>query len=592
MKFTKLFSALLTSTLLSLTSSAGMTAKRPDDAVKFLKAQGNDANLFIGSDERRQWWIDSRFGVFIHWNPSSIEGTSISWGRGGLRPHHSSKENKKGVPAERYDSLYKEFNPTKFDADAWIKMVKDAGASYFVFTSKHHDGFCMFDSEHTEYDIMSTPFKRDICRELAEACEKYGIKLFFYYSQPDWNHADYKKKDLTEYNKFLHKQIAELLEYPALAGLWWDGLGKHINTWNGVDLVKMIKSKRPDILMNPRFAPRKWRFGDYDTPEQEIGGFQNDRPWETCLTMGQKWSHVHNTNQVLPFEVCMRSLIRCAGGDGNLLLNVGPTPEGTIRDVEIDNYKYMGLWLKKYGESIYKTRGGPYKPAHWGTATRTEKAIYLHVLQQWPHGVLEIADPGTKISSASLLTGGEIRFEQKDGKLKLFVDAKHHDPIDTIIKLSTETNALDLKVIEPQSSGDSLVGHKEVTLTASSEQNHAPITSLTQAAKEFVSGAHHRKSWSGHQRDKKPFVQVDFGSLKTFDRILIEERMAWTDMCRGFHLEYLNEEGEWTEIATGEYLGYFTVQHEPISAQKVRIRFKNHEKCTAILSFNIFAPKQ
>ena len=356
-------SLLLLSTTLAANPVASSQAVRPAQANQFLKSQGDDAQLFIGNDEKRQWWVDSRFGVFMHWNPSSIEGTSISWGRGGLRPHHSSKENKKGVPSERYDNLYKEFNPVNFDADKWIKMVKDAGAKYFVFTSKHHDGFCMFETKHTEYNIMNTPFKRDICKELAVACEKYGIKLFFYYSQPDWNQADYKKKDLSDYNKFLHKQIAELLEYPSLAGLWWDGLGKDIKTWDGIELVKMIKKRRPDILMNPRFAQRKWRLGDYDTPEQEIGKMQLDRPWETCLTMGQKWSHVHNTKQVLPFEVCLRSLIRCAGGDGNLLLNVGPTPEGTIRDVEISNYLKMGKWPKKYGESIYGTRGGPYQPS-------------------------------------------------------------------------------------------------------------------------------------------------------------------------------------------------------------------------------------
>jgi len=582
----KLTTLLLLSTSLAASPVDSSQALRPKDGEQFLKNLGEDAQLFIGNDEKRQWWVDSRFGVFMHWNPSSIEGTSISWGRGGLRPHHSSKENKKGVPAERYDNLYKEFNPVKFDADAWIKMVKDSGAKYFVFTSKHHDGFCMFDTKHTEYNIMNTPFKRDICKELALACEKYDIKLFFYYSQPDWNHPDYKKKDLKDYNKFLHKQIGELLEYPSLAGIWWDGLGKHINTWNGVDLVKMIKKRRPDILMNPRFAPRKWRFGDYDTPEQEIGGFQNDRPWETCLTMGQKWSHVHNTNQVLPFEVCMRSLIRCAGGDGNLLLNVGPTPEGTIRQVEQDNYRNMGKWLKQYGESIYGTRGGPYKPAHWGTATRTKEAIYLHVLQQWPNGVLELTDPGVKIDSAQALTGGDVRFEQTNGRLKIFMDAKDHNTINTIIKLTTTSNPLEANIIAPTQLSQSLSRHSASKITASTNQEGAGA--LIKSGKEFVSGAHHRKAWSGKGFDKKPSLEIDFGSAKTFSKVLIEERMAWTDMCRGFHLEYLDSKGQWKEIATGKYLGYFTLQHEPITAQKVRIRFINHERSTSILSFDIF----
>ncbi|EDM27925.1 alpha-L-fucosidase precursor [Lentisphaera araneosa HTCC2155] len=587
--FTKSFIAL---SLLAVSSLASQIpapkAERPSDAQAFLKKQGKDAELFVGNENKRQWWVDSRFGVFMHWNPSSIEGTSISWGRGGLRPHHSSKENKKGVPAERYDNLYKEFNPVKFDADAWIKMVKESGAKYFVFTSKHHDGFCMFETKHTDYNIMNTPFKRDICKELAEACEKYGIKLFFYYSQPDWNHADYKKKDLTDYNKFLHAQIAELLDYPALAGIWWDGLGKHIDNWNGTELVKMIKAKRPDILMNPRFATRKWRFGDYDTPEQEIGGFQIDRPWETCLTMGQKWSHVHNTKQVLPFEVCMRSLIRCAGGDGNLLLNVGPTPEGTIRQVEQDNYRRMGQWLKKYGESIYATRGGPYKPAHWGMSTRTEKAIYLHVLQHWPDGVLEIADPGLKVLKAEALTGGDLRFSQKDGKLILNLDASSHDPANTLIKLTTEGSPLTLEVIEAEQTGKALNRQAGVTITPSSESDRGPASVLIKGGKEFVSGAHHRKAWTGLHSDKKPFLEIDLGSIKIFSKVAIEERMAWTDMCRGFFLEYQAPDGSWKEITKGDYLGYFTVDFKPVTAQKVRVRFVNHERPTAVMSFDIF----
>jgi alpha-L-fucosidase len=587
---------------LSLTASATLASRipappvtRPADAEKYLEQHADVAEFLVGDKAARQWWVDARFGVFMHWNPpASMSSQSMSWGRQGMRPRHSTKERTKGgLPAAEYDQLYKQFNPVKFNADRWVKMIKDAGAGYFVLTSKHHDGFVMFDSKYTEYDIMSTPFKRDVCRELAEACERHGIKMMFYYSQPDWTHPDFPENH-EAYNEYLYNQIEELLELPSVAGIWFDGLGKHPDTWNAPELIKMIRTKRPGILINPRFAGQKWRFGDFDTPEQEIGAFQIDRPWETCLTMGQFWSYTDDPNgRVLPFEVCMRSLIRCAGGDGNLLLNVGPSPEGTIRQEEIDNYLQMGDWLKKYGESIYKTRGGPYEPGIWGSSTRNAKAIYLHILQMWPTGVLELPDPGVKIKSASLLTGGKVRFEQKGGSLHLFIDPKNHNPMDTLVKLITAKNPLDLEVVPTAPTVTSLTKQEGVTITASSSLATSPPDKLVGHHEEFRAGKHHKSAWKPDYGDKTPWLEVDFGTPKTFDRILVEESLGWTDLSDGVAFQVQDKQGKWKTLCQrANYSGYATAQFEPVTAQKLRAQFKARTKQMGIITFNVYGEEK
>lgn len=569
--------------------------ERPADAKAYLKKHADIADYLIDDEEARQWWVDARFGVFMHWNPpASIGSTPMSWGRQGTRPRHGSKERKSGgIPAAEYDQLYKQFNPVEFDADRWIKMIKDAGAGYFVLTSKHHDGFCMFDSKYTEYDIMSTPFKRDICRELAEAAERHGIKMMFYYSQPDWTHPDFPENHEV-YNTYLYNQIEELLDMPGVAGIWFDGLGQHPDTWNSPELIKMIRTKRPGILINPRFAGRSWRFGDFDTPEQEIGAFQIDRPWETCLTMGPYWSYSKDPNgRTLPQEVCIRSLIRCAGGDGNLLLNVGPSPEGTIRQKEINNYLGMGEWLKQYGESIYKTRGGPYMPGIWGTSTRTADAIYLHVLQLWPNGVLELPDPGLNIVSAKALTGGKIAFEQKNGKLVLKMNPADHDPVDTVIKLQVSGNPLTLEVIDAAPSSKSLLEDSGVTVTASSSMEKNPPENLIKAHVDFQAGLHHRSPWKPGYSDEAPWLEVDFGKQQTFDRILVEEYLGWTDLSDGIQLLYQDQNDEWQDICgRPDYAGYATAHFKPVTARKLRVQFKARKGVMGVTRLGVFAPEE
>ncbi len=408
-------------------------------------------------DARLQWWREARFGMFVHWGPVSLKGTEIGWSRGDQ------------VPADVYDTLYKEWNPTKFDARAWVKLARDTGVKYLVLTSKHHDGFCLWDSQFTDYDIMSTPFQRDVVRELADACRKGGIRFCTYHSICDWHHPDYPlgspggrspkaNPDMDRYNQYLKDQLGELLtKYGPLGIMWFDGeWEKPWTQERGLDLYQYVRSIQPEIIVNNRVSPGRQDMagstkagafgGDYDTPEQQVGKFQNNRPWESCITICQQWAWKPD-DAMKSLQECVRTLVTCAGGDGNLLLNVGPMPSGEIEPRQAERLREMGAWLRKNGKSIYATRGGPYKPAAWGAATYRDKTIWLHVFD-WKGEALRLPPLGATIKSASNVTGGSVKVTQNDGGVVVEVPAKDRQPIDTIIALKLDRVASDIQPID------------------------------------------------------------------------------------------------------------------------------------------------
>ncbi|UCE47268.1 MAG: alpha-L-fucosidase, partial [Phycisphaerales bacterium] len=327
------------------------------------RIEAGDAKEYLNAGEKHiQAWRKMKFGLFIHWGPVSLKGTEIGWSRGGERRGRTGTGS---IPVEVYDNLYKEFNPIKFDADEWVQVAKDAGMKYLVFTSKHHDGFSMFDSKVTDYKISNSPFKRDVVRELADACHKAGLKLGYYYSPVDWYHPDYRTENHDRYIEFMHAQLREICSnYGRIDIIWFDGLGGSAKDWDSENLFKMIRRLQPHVIVNNRAGLP----GDHDTPEQRIGKFQNDRPWETCMTICRQWAWKPN-DQMKSLKQCIDTLVRVVGGDGNLLFNVGPMPDGRIEPRQVERLREMGVWLEKYGQSIYATRGGPFKPGLWGAST-------------------------------------------------------------------------------------------------------------------------------------------------------------------------------------------------------------------------------
>jgi len=384
-------------------------------------------------------WREMRFGLFIHWGPVSLKGTEIGWSRGGERRGRKDK-SKGAIPVEEYDNLYKQFNPTKFNADEWVAIAKAAGMNYLVFTSKHHDGFSMFDSQLTTYSIMHSPFHRDVVAELAKACHKGGIKLGFYYSPVDWYHPDYRTENHARYVKFLHGQLRELCtNYGKVSILWFDGLGGKADDWQTTSLIRMIRRLQPGVIINNRAGLPS----DHDTPEQRIGKFQTDRAWESCITIGRQWAWKPN-DDIKSLKQCIQTLVQVVGGDGNLLFNVGPMPTGEIEPRQVERLKEMGAWLKKYGESIYGTRGGPFAPGPWGATTHKDSKIYVHILN-WPGETVTLPPIKQKIVKSLMLTGGTATVKQSDDGISISVPAADRNEIDTIVVLQIEGKAADIK---------------------------------------------------------------------------------------------------------------------------------------------------
>jgi alpha-L-fucosidase len=389
-------------------------------------------------------WQDMRFGLFIHWGPVTLRGTEIGWSRGTQ------------VPVADYDSLCKEFNPVLFNAREWVAAAKSAGVKYLVITTKHHDGFSLWDSKQTDYDIMSTPFHRDVVKELSEECARQGIVFGTYYSILDWHHPYYTTRhgddprpitasDMPLYIDYLKKQVAELVREYRTRILWFDGQWE--DSWthrDGLDLYAYCRSLDDTLLINNRVDKgRKDErgltvsaefAGDFGTPEQEIGPFHPDIPWESCITICQQWAWKPN-DALKSAKECIQTLARTAGGGGNLLLNVGPMMDGRIELRQVERLRDIGRWLERNGESIYGTRGGPFKPTDLLASTYKENRIFVHLFKR-PDGVLMLPElKGRRVLSASIMGGQKLDVDGTGGWIRIALPGRPHDENDTVVVL-------------------------------------------------------------------------------------------------------------------------------------------------------------
>ncbi len=540
-----------------------------------------DAEDFAAPAESIQRWREMRFGMFVHWGPISLEGTEIGWSRGGERRGHRSKRGTQ-VPVEVYDNLYKQFNPKEFDADEWMSVAKDAGMQYFVFTSKHHDGFCNFDSELTDYKITNpeSPYGKDIVKQLAEACRTAELALGWYYSPPDWYDANYRNGDRhPKYIEYMHGQVREILSnYGQVDILWFDGLGGKAEDWDATRLFGTIRELQPDIVINNRCGLP----ADQDTPEQRIGGFNRQRPWETCMTICRQWAWKPD-DQMKSLQQCIQTLLQVVGGDGNLLFNVGPMPDGRIEPRQVERLKEMGQWLAEYGDGVYGTRGGPFKPSRWGAATCKENKVFLYVMN-WPsEGPLELPVIGRRIVSTRTRSGGTATVEQTDEGITISLPEADRNEIATVIELTVEGVAFEIEPVSVLRRSDSLAFGKPTKAS-----NVFRKMSTYGSGKAMDDDPQTR--WATDAGTKEAWLEVDLGEPTTFDRVMIDE--AYEGRIRSFELE-CGDGQTWQTVLRGGTVGrHFKGKFDPVSARYVRLNIVEATEGPTIWEFQLFPPSE
>jgi alpha-L-fucosidase len=511
--------------------------------------------FLFASEEDMQWWKDAKFGLFYCWGPASMLECSLGWGRMGPRPGHPTDGKvTRGIPQEIYDNQYEQLEAPNFDADELVKAVKDAGAKYLIWLTKHHDGFCVFDTKYTDYNIMNTPFGRDATKEIVDACHKYGIKVALYYSQPDWYNPIYASGDYERYcEEFLFPQIRELMtNYGKIDVMWFDGLGLPADRWNGDELVRMIRELQPGIILNHRWNTPQFHGGDFDGPERQIGRFQTNRPWETCTVIGGGWAWM-GEKPAMPLDNAISLLVRCAGNGGNLALGVGPRGTGEFIPDHKKRLGEMGEWMKQYGDTIYATQGGPYISGIWGASTHKDNEVYLHVLANW-NGTLKLPSLPAKIQSLDVLSGGKAQFKQSKESLIIQMDPASIDPVNTVIKLTLDRPASEIKPI-PTLPGDPVSIGAVATASSQRHESKGPENVVASDAKEFSEGIFIKSSWGPNSRDKQPWIQVKMPESKTVSRIKIMEGRFGSPSRVQEHCIEAMIAGEWTEIHTGDAIG-------------------------------------
>ena len=506
-------------------------------------------------------WSDARFGMFIHWGPVSLKGTEIGWSRG------------KDVPTEEYDNLYKQFNPVNFNADEWVSVAKAAGMKYIVLTTKHHDGFCLWDTKQTDYNIMQSPFKRDVVKELSEACKKQGVAFGAYYSTCDWHHPDFplygaggknrkEKSDLDAYTNYLKRQIAELmLNYGPLFTLWFD-VPQQFDDARGKGILDFAHIIQPDIVINSRTGTK----GDYDTPEQRVGGIQMNRPWESCFTIGKQWAWKPNEN-LKSLRQCINTMISTVSGDGNFLFNVGPSPLGVIEPDQVARLKDMGKWLEENSESIYGTRGGPFVGGKTLSSTRKDSAIYLHTLNSKSVKITIPALPAN-ILSVSVLSGKKLKFKQSKTITEIALPAELQDSISTTVKIVIDKAAIEIPLIDL---------NEQFIFTASS--NSSSAAQMNDGSTNSLS------NWKADAKDSIPWGIVDLRKPITISKVSIYE--GSNSKITKFTVEYKKGNNWFTIFEGNEINNKIDCDFEKVKTQFVRIKFIKFTKSPIIREIEI-----
>jgi alpha-L-fucosidase len=531
------------------------------------------------NDPKMDWWREAKFGMFIHWGlyavPAGKWGEKTTYGEWIM---HNAK-----IPVAEYALLATKFNPVKFNADEWVKLAKDAGQKYIVITTKHHDGFAMFGSKASTFNIVdATPYKRDIIKELADACRKQNMKLGFYYSQAqDWHHRggaisggkEWDEAHVGDMNKYIDSiavpQVKEILEnYGDVAVLWWDtptGMTKEMS-----QKLADIAAKYPNLITNNRLGAGMG--GDLETPEQFIPatGFPG-RNWEVCMTMNGNWGYNAHDDRWKSTEDLLRKLIDIASKGGNFLLNVGPNAEGIIPEVCQQNLREVGAWLQTNGEAVYGTTASPFPFLSWGRATRKSQTIYLHVFD-WPKNGKLIVPIGNKITKAYLLADAKTMLKVKAGKGNSNIQLPAYSPDKMAAIVAIQIAG------EPQVQPIPSCGKK---VTASTSEDEAKLKTITDGSPNA--------GWKAAKGEKSAVLEIDLEVPVAIQTLALAEPWhPWNGVNQKFELQYL-EETVWKTIVKGQTDGSGLTKNFPaVKAQKFRLMLENKNFPPAVNELILF----
>lgn len=576
--------------LLGVASMGVSVAEEDGQAIEVFGADDTTVTFNEGDEkylkadpEAVKAWQDKQFGLFVHWGPSSQINKDLSWSRkGGRRWGERIQYPDNGVvPMEEYDALYKTFNPIDFDAKAWVEMMKYAGMKYVVFTAKHHDGFCMFDSAYTEYDIMSTPYGKDILKELADACHAEGIGLGIYYSPTDWHHPDFRTEKHDRYLEYYFNQMRELAtNYGKVDVIWWDAIGFHgePEMIRSNEMTKMLRELQPKILLNNRAA----LVGDFSTPENKVGRFEKTRPWESCMTGAGSWGYRPSPAKSL--KKLVHTWVRCAGGNGNFLLNFGPMADGRFDPKHEARLRELGDWGQQFSDTLFDTRGGPYKPSVYGVTTFRDNKVFVHVLNWESKESLELPALPIQITGSRVITGGEVVVKQDKDGVTVSVAKADRDPINTIIELTLAKEAHVVEPIEVPYISGSLALNKPAKASSvifNNMKNKGPVCALD----DDIDTA-----WVADLMQRENvWLEVDLEAPIQISRIAIKENHGRTQK---FLLQYKNGE-EWVTFHEGNGIGNdFKAEFEDVTAQHVRILILKASAGPGITEFQVFGEKE
>ena len=419
-------------------------------SISFATLTSAGQNTYTPTPENlkaREWFQDAKFGMFIHWGVYSILGDG-EW-----------VMNNQRIDKQTYQKLPAFFNPIDYNPAEWVALAKAAGMKYITLTSKHHDGFAMWDSKLTDWDIVDrTPYGKDIIKMLAEECKKQGIKLFFYHSQLDWYQVDYyprgntgstagrpEKGDWYKYLDYMDGQLTELLtNYGEIGGIWFDGhWDKKDADWRLDKTYGLIHKLQPSCLVGSNhhlatFPGEDFQMFEKDLPGQKTTGFNPEQkigelPYETCETMNNSWGFNLQDKSYKSTRNLIQYMVKAAGFNSNFLLNVGPMPNGKIQPEFINTLKELGEWMNKNGETIYGTRGGPVTPRAWGVTTQKGNKVYVHVLNPEDNNLL-IPDFGKKVKNVTFFgSGTKLKYKQDAFGIAISVPEGSFDETDTIL---------------------------------------------------------------------------------------------------------------------------------------------------------------